>query len=84
MPLEKVTHGKETYLWWKMYQPKKTIPTFKSKTARKPRFKIDDKVRVTYIQNPVERDYDENGQGKYLKCLNITCEVVHQSIEQNT
>jgi hypothetical protein len=36
MPLNKVTKGKETNLWWKMYWPKKVSTESKSKTIRKP------------------------------------------------
>ena len=50
MPPNKVTRGKETNLWWKMYWPKKVSTESKSKTIRKPfRFKVGDKVRITYI-----------------------------------
>lgn len=65
---EKVTKSKETNLWWKMYWPKKTVPIVKSKTTRKPfRFKLGDKVRITYIRNPFTREYDEKWSGEIFK-----------------
>ena len=60
MPPDKVTKGKETNLWWKMYRQKSVNPEEKTKEVRKPfRFKVGDKVRLTYIRNPFTREYEE-------------------------
>ena len=68
MPLNKATKGKETNLWWKMYWPKKVSSESKSKTIRKPfRFKVGDKVRITYIRNIFTREYDEKWTGEIFK-----------------
>jgi hypothetical protein len=68
MPPNKVTKGKETNLWWKMYCPKTVSTESKSKTIRKPfRFKVGDKVRITYIQNIFTREYDEKWTGVIFK-----------------
>ena len=68
MPPNKVTKGNETNLWWKMYQPDKASTESKSKTIRKPfRFKVGDKVRLTYIRNMFTREYDEKWTGEIFK-----------------
>ena len=68
MPPDKVTKGKETNLWWKMYWPKSVKPEKKTKKVRKPfRFKVGDKVRLTYIRNPFTREYDEKWTGGIFK-----------------
>ena len=36
MPPDKVTKGKETHWWWKMYWPKSVKPEKKTKKVRKP------------------------------------------------
>jgi hypothetical protein len=64
----KVTKGKETNLWWKMYWLKKVSTESKSKTIRKPfRFKVGDKVRITYIRNIFTREYDELWTSEIIK-----------------
>jgi hypothetical protein len=64
----KVTKGKETNLWWKMYWLKKVSTESKSKTIRKPfRFKVGDKVRITYIRNIFTREYEEKWTGEIFK-----------------
>ncbi|CAG2223513.1 unnamed protein product [Mytilus edulis] len=66
MAPDKVNISKETNLWWKMYWPKRLQP--KTEKARKPfRFKIGDKVRITYIRNPFTREYDEKWSGEIFK-----------------
>ena len=68
MPLNKVTKSRETNLWWKMYWPKKVSTESKSKTIRKPfRFRLGDKVRITYIRNIFTREYDEKWTGEIFK-----------------
>ena len=68
MPPNKVTKGKETNLWWKMYWPIKVSTESKSKTIRKPfRFKVGDKVRITYIRNIFTREYDDKWTGEIFK-----------------
>jgi hypothetical protein len=68
MPPNKVTKGKETNLWWKMYWPKSVKPAKKTKKVRKPfRFKVGDQVRHTYIRNPFTREYDEKWTGEIFK-----------------
>ena len=68
MPPNKVTKGNETNLWWKMYWPKKVSTESKSKTIRKPfRFKVGDKVRLTYKRNIFTREYDEKWTGEIFK-----------------
>ena len=54
---DKVTEAKETHLWWKMHWPKTVLSESKSKKVRKLfRFKVGDKVRITYIRNIFTRD----------------------------
>ncbi|XP_063435899.1 uncharacterized protein LOC134716820 [Mytilus trossulus] len=66
MAPDKVTISKETNLWWKMYWPKRLQP--KTEKVRKPfRFKIGDKVRITYMRNPFTREYDEKWSGEIFK-----------------
>ena len=68
MPPDKVTKGKETNVWWKMYWSKSVKPEKKTKKVRKPfRFKVCDKVRLTYIRNPFTREYDEKWTGEIFK-----------------
>jgi hypothetical protein len=68
MPPNKVTNGKETNLWWKMYWPIKVSSESKSKTIWKPfRFKVGDKVRITYIRNIFTREYEEKWTGEIFK-----------------
>ena len=68
MPPNKVTKGKETNLWWKMYWPKSVKPEKKTKKVRKPfRFKVGDKVRITYIRNIFTREYDAKWTGEIFK-----------------
>ena len=68
MPPNKVTKGKETNLWWKMYWPKKVSTESKSKTIWKPfRFKVGDKVSITYIRNIFTREYDKKCTGEIFK-----------------
>jgi hypothetical protein len=48
-----------------MYWPKNVSSESKSKTIRKPfRFKVGDKVRITYIRNIFTREYDEKWNGE--------------------
>ncbi|CAG2253719.1 unnamed protein product [Mytilus edulis] len=62
----KDTISKETNLWWKMYWPKRLQP--KTEKVRKDfRFKIDDKVLITYIRNPFTREYDQKWSGVIFK-----------------
>jgi hypothetical protein len=43
-------------------------PEKKTKKVRKPfRFKVCDKVRLTYIRNPFTREYDEKWTGEIFK-----------------
>jgi len=59
MPPNKVTKGKETNLWWKMW-PIQVSSESTSKQEWKPfLFKVGDKVRITYIRNIFTREYDE-------------------------
>ena len=45
-----------------------TIPEKKTKKVRKPfRFKVCDKVRLTYIRNHFTREYDEKWTGEIFK-----------------
>jgi hypothetical protein len=68
MPPDKVTKGKEINVWWKMYWSKSVKPEKKTKKVRKPfRFKVCDKVRLTYIRNPFTREYDEKWTGEIFK-----------------
>ena len=68
MSPEKVTERKETHLWWQMYWPKEQVPKEKAKKIRKPfRFKLGDKVRITYIRNPFTREYDQKWSGEIFK-----------------
>jgi len=63
-----VTKSKETELWWKMYWPKKQELVSKAKIVRKPfRFKVGDRVRITYIRNTFNREYDEKWTGKIFE-----------------
>ena len=67
MPPNKVTKGKETNLWWKMYWPKKVSTESKRKTIRKPfRSKVGDKVIITYIRIYLQEYTAKNGLVKYL------------------
>jgi hypothetical protein len=51
-----------------MYWPKNVSSESKSKTIRKPfRFKVGDKVRITYIRNIFTREYDEKWNGEIFK-----------------
>ena len=48
--------------------PIKVSTESKSKTIRKPfRFKVGDKVRITYIRNIFTREYDEKWTGEIFK-----------------
>ena len=68
MPPNKVTKGKETNLWWKMYWPKKVSTESKRKSIRKPfRSKVGDEVIITYIRNIFIRVYDEKWTGKIFR-----------------
>jgi len=68
MSPDKVTEAKETNLWWKMYWPITVLSESKSKKVRKPfRFKVGDKVRITYIRNIFTREYDEKWTGGIFK-----------------
>jgi hypothetical protein len=68
MPPDNVTKGKETNLWWKIYWTKSVKPEKKTKKVRKPfRFKVGDKVRLTYIKNPFTRENDEKWTGEIFK-----------------
>ena len=68
MAPDKVTKSKETNLWWKMYWPKSVTRKSKTKTVTKPfRFKVGDKVRLTFIRNPFTREYDEKWTGEIFK-----------------
>ena len=68
MTPNKVTKGKETNLCWKMYWLKKVSTESKSKTIRKPfRFKVGDKVRITYIRDIFTREYDEKWTSEIIK-----------------
>ena len=68
MPPDKVTKGKETHLWWKMYWTKSVKPEEKTKKVRKPfRYKVGDKVRLKYFRNPFTREYDEKWTGEIFK-----------------
>lgn len=46
----------------------------KSRKRRRPvfKFKINDKVRITYLRHPFRRDTSRNGREKYLKCINVS------------
>ena len=51
-----------------MYWPKNVSSESKSKTIRKPfRFKVGNKVRITYIRNIFTREYDEKWNGEIFK-----------------
>jgi hypothetical protein len=51
-----------------MYWLKKVSTESKSKTIRKPfRFKVGDKVRITYIRNIFTREYDELWTSEIIK-----------------
>jgi hypothetical protein len=51
-----------------MYWLKKDSTESKSKTIRKPfRFKVGDKVRITYIRNIFTREYEEKWTGEIFK-----------------
>lgn len=68
MSPDKVTKSKERNLWWKMYWPKNEKFMNKTKHVRKPfRFKVGDKVRISYIRNPFTREYDEKWTGEIFK-----------------
>ena len=67
MPPNKVTKGKETNLWWKMW-PLQVSSESTSKQEWKPfLFKVGDKVRITYIRNIFTREYDEKQTGEIFK-----------------
>ena len=64
----KLSKSKETNLWWKMYWPKSVKLEKKTKRVRKTfRFKVGDKVRLTYTRNPFTREYDEKWTGEIFK-----------------
>jgi hypothetical protein len=63
-----------------------TKPEKKTKKVRKPfRFKVGDKVRLTYIRNPFNREYDEKWtREKSLKFPNVYYAADYRCIESKT
>ena len=57
-----VTKNKETGIWWRMYWPKKTEVS--SKTRKPFRFKVGDQVRISHLRNVFTREYDDKWTGE--------------------
>jgi hypothetical protein len=68
MPPDKVTKGKETNLWWKMYWTKSVKPEKKTKKVRKPfRFKVVIKSDSHILEILSRENTTRNGPEKYSR-----------------
>ena len=63
-----VTKANENLLWWQMYWPKtKYIKTRQKRKRDLYSFKVNDKVRISNIQTPFQREYDTKWSAEIFK-----------------
>ena len=62
-----VNKTNEKQLWWQMYCPKEPLNPNKKKHEVKYTFKIDDRVRTTFLRRPFQREYDTRWSGEIFK-----------------